>query len=236
MIRVPWKAASVGKHTTSFVELLDLYRTLVSLTGLPSAAIQKDVDGTDLSPLFDAPTKPLKAAAYSQYSRCPGGRDFMTDGGQPGPIGSKSKEGWPWPPSQRDASGAVEGYYMNNCEPVPAANISFMGYTVRTAEFRYTEWLHWDGEHCVAIWPPATAAVAEPELRELYSHEGQPSFPVDFDNYENVNLASEAKYASPVQRHRALLEARFKQKMPVGCPPDIGPDGKALQPTELETL
>ena len=31
MIRVPWKPASAGKHTQSLTELLDIYRTVVSL-------------------------------------------------------------------------------------------------------------------------------------------------------------------------------------------------------------
>ena len=63
------------------------YRTLVSLTGLPSAAVQPDVDGTDLSPLFDQPDKALKSAAYSQYSRCPGMRDYPKPAGA---VGSTS--------------------------------------------------------------------------------------------------------------------------------------------------
>lgn len=63
---------------------------------------------------------------------------------------------------------------MNNCEGVPSHNISYMGYTVRTASFRYTEWLKWDGARCKAVWP-STIEAAEPTMRELYSHEGQHS-------------------------------------------------------------
>ena len=46
---------------------------------------------------------------------------------------------------------------------------------------------------------PATLAEAEPGLRELYSHEGQASFPVDFDSYENANVALQPEYAAQVR-------------------------------------
>jgi iduronate 2-sulfatase len=231
MIRVPWKPASAGKHTQSLTELLDLYRTLASLAGLPADAIESNVDGKDVSALLDDPTQTLKTAAYSQYSRCPGLRNFPA---LPGPVGSPAGKGWNWPGGQRDAAGNIEGWYMNNCEGVPSHNITYMGYTVRTATFRYTEWFPWDGAQCKAIWS-ATVEEADPTMRELYSHEGQHSYPLDFDSFENVNLALEPSHASVVATHRALLEKRFKgTDSEAGCPPDLGPDGEVLQPTFLE--
>eukprot|EP01052_Picozoa_sp_SAG31_P055786 SAG31_NODE_15603_length_747_cov_1.121914_1_plen_121_part_01 len=107
--------------------------------------------GNDVSALLDSPSQELKSAAYSQYSRCPGGRDFPSP---VGPVGTLSNQGWHWPPAQRDpATGKLEGWYMNNCEPVKASNMSWMGYTVRTSSFRYTEWTKWDGANCIAVWP-----------------------------------------------------------------------------------
>lgn len=121
----------------------------------------------------------------------------------------------------------------NNCEGVPSHNITYMGYTVRTETFRYTEWLRWDGGQCKAIWP--SLSDADPTMRELYSHEGQHSYPLDFDSFENVNLALDPKHASAVASHRALIEKRFKgTDSEAGCPPDKGPDGQLLQPTYLE--
>ena len=93
--------------------------------------------------------------------------------------------------------------------------------------------MRWDGERCKAIWP-ATVSDADPTMRELYSHEGQRSYPLDFDSFENENLALDPKYESTVASHRVLLEKRFKgTDSEAGCPPDIGPDG-FLQPTYLE--
>ena len=48
-VAVPWKPASAGKHTQSLTELLDLYRTLTSLAGLPADDIESNVDGVDVS-------------------------------------------------------------------------------------------------------------------------------------------------------------------------------------------
>ena len=121
---------------------------------------------------------------------------------------------------------------MNNCEPVAARNISYMGYTVRTAAFRYTEWLEWDGARCVGVW----AAAPAPGLVELYDHRGQAPFPLDLDRYENENVAADPALAAERAAHRALLRARFAQTGQVGCPPDVGPDGEALGVTGLESF
>ena len=74
MIRAPWKPSSVGAHTGSYIELVDLYRTLAALAGAPAPSA--DVQGDDFSAVFDDPSAPLKAEAYAQYSRCPGERFF----------------------------------------------------------------------------------------------------------------------------------------------------------------
>lgn len=59
-------------RTTELAELIDVYPTLAALAGLPAPA---DIDGTDLSSLWNASasasTVPLKKAAFSQYPRCP---------------------------------------------------------------------------------------------------------------------------------------------------------------------
>jgi arylsulfatase A-like enzyme len=51
-------------------ELVDMYPTIASLahTARPS----DELDGTDISAIFDDPTKhDLKPAAFTQYPRCP---------------------------------------------------------------------------------------------------------------------------------------------------------------------
>ncbi len=67
IIRVPGKAASHGAVTNSFVDLVDVFPTLVALAGLPTPP---GTDGDDFSSLFDDPTQMLKTEAYHQYPGC----------------------------------------------------------------------------------------------------------------------------------------------------------------------
>ena len=41
-----------------------------------SSLIQKDVDGVDLSPVFDNTATSIRNYSFSQYSRCPGDRNW----------------------------------------------------------------------------------------------------------------------------------------------------------------
>ena len=97
LMRAPWLPASAGRHTQSTVELLDLYRSIAALAGLP--APPADVGGDDFSPLFENPDVVLKSEAYAQYSRCPGEREF---------------------PKVFD----LPDWALNNCEDVPVVNIT----------------------------------------------------------------------------------------------------------------
>jgi uncharacterized sulfatase len=55
-----------GQACEQIVELLDLYPTLVKQCGLPT---RDGLDGIDLSPLLDDPSRPVKEAAYSLTTR-----------------------------------------------------------------------------------------------------------------------------------------------------------------------
>jgi iduronate 2-sulfatase len=196
MIRAPWKAqTSAGRHTSSMTELIDLYRTIVSLAGLPSSAVADDVDGDDVSALLDEPDQRIKEGAYSQYSRCPGDRF--------------------WPKRMKGPD-----WYWNNCELVPADKITSMGYTVRTASWRFTEWYAWDGDNCVAMFDAILGF-------ELYEHSHDPDVPVVYDKTENVNLANDPRFASTVTSMRRRLRKRFDTGAGLGCPPKPKPGGGA---------
>lgn len=69
-----------------------------------------------------------------------------------------------------------------------------MGYTIRTDEWRYTEWPRWkcyDTNVCddAADWDDLAG-------RELYSHIGD--IGACFDCFENENVADDPKYAKLV--------------------------------------
>ncbi len=57
---------SSGKRTSSPTELLDLFHTLVSLCALPKP---DGLEGTNLTPLLDDPSRTLKPAAFTQHPR-----------------------------------------------------------------------------------------------------------------------------------------------------------------------
>jgi len=65
IVRVPGPKR-VGQSCNALVELVDLYPTLCELSGLE---LSEHLEGTSFLPLLDAPDRPWKSAAFSQYAR-----------------------------------------------------------------------------------------------------------------------------------------------------------------------
>eukprot|EP00045_Choanoeca_perplexa_P010259 m.103166 g.103166 ORF g.103166 m.103166 type:complete len:723 (+) comp15214_c0_seq1:88-2256(+) len=197
MMRAPWTSAG-GQHTQTFFELVDLYKTVVAAAGLDPLGVQDDVDGIDQSSVLINPLETLKSEAYSQYSRCPGNRY--------------------WP---KRTTGQPD-WYMNNCESVPSYNISYMGYTLRDRQFRYTAWYAWNGSVCDAKWDEG------PYATELYSHEGEPDQPLNFDAWDLENVVNQSIHAGRVKLMQNKLERQFRLAN-TSCPPDpVKPGPKPL--------
>jgi arylsulfatase A-like enzyme len=57
---------NAGAHSNALVEFVDIYPTLSELAGLP---LPGHLEGTSFKPLLDAPNRPWKPAAFSQYPR-----------------------------------------------------------------------------------------------------------------------------------------------------------------------
>ena len=62
---------------------------------------------------------------------------------------------------------------------------------------------------------------------ELYSHEGQTAFPLDFDAWENENIATAPGMRIVGQLHARMLEVKFNTKMNLGCPPPLPVDERS---------
>ncbi len=78
-----------------------------------------------------------------------------------------------------------------------------MGVTIRTDQWRYTEWLWWNGTAQAPAFDRPAVGV------ELYDHAGDDG--TDFDGtFEVSNLAGQVQYA-PVQ---AQLAAQLRQVYP----------------------
>ena len=70
--------------------------------------------------------------------------------------------------------------------------VDYMGHSVRTDRYRYTEWVNWETKELAAT--------------ELYDHEGDPK--------ETRNVAGEAEYADARREMAAILEAGWRAALP----------------------
>ena len=114
IISAPWIETSVGKRTAVLAELVDIFPTVSDLSGLPLPAGEK-LDGKSLKPVLmkpsTDPTDPvaegLKPWALSQYMRCPA-----------------------------DRSNASMFWKSNKCLMTDRTMFPFMGYSLRTPQWR----------------------------------------------------------------------------------------------------
>ena len=70
-------------------------------------------------------------------------------------------------------------------------------------EWRYTEWYPWIGDSLEANWTSLYAS-------ELYDWRGADNSNMDYDLFENVNLAGERRYEVVVLELKAMLRRQFK--------------------------
>ena len=147
---------------------------LLALAGLP---LPTGVDGVDLSPLFADPTATnVTQAAFSQQARCY----------------QKNSPTNPTPEQKLLTR-------MMTCEFVDKTRMDFMGYSLRTNDFRYTEWVKWNGTALKGEWEHNVGI-------ELYDHRGDVLGQL---GGEDVNIAGEAQYATEVKVLSAQLRAHF---------------------------
>jgi iduronate 2-sulfatase len=102
----------------------------------------------------------------------------------------------------RHATHKDEMYDFNAAHHVERSNFTHMGYTVRTDQWRYTEWRAWNGTTLTPMWDALFAS-------ELYDHRNEVHYPTNFDAGEAVNLAGQSDYADVVASHSKLIRAMF---------------------------
>lgn len=171
MIRAPWLPQSIGVRSRALAELVDMYRTFADLSGagLPDG---EHIDGKSLGDVVrSGGNKTVRPAALSQFARCP--KASGNNGDIFGPFSTNQSNFWE----------------ANWCELVDRSQIPWMGYSMRTDRWRYTEWAAWDGAHLRPDWSHLAG-------RELYDHFGDDG--TDYDKWENVNLADDPKHAEDV--------------------------------------
>jgi iduronate 2-sulfatase len=88
-----------------------------------------------------------------------------------------------------------------------------MGYSMRTHQYRFTEWIPFqcDIQHPMETCPTAESAAPEWDRgvigTELYDHRNDTS--TTFGDFENVNLAYEPEHRATVQALRHRLRAHW---------------------------
>jgi iduronate 2-sulfatase len=151
IIAAPGKTA--GKASPAVCELIDLYPTLAEVCGLTPPA---NLPGQSLAPQLADAAAPGKGFAITQVRRGAGG----------GGKGKKAKAAAAAKAAQQPKAKAAGGQYL--------------GYSVRTDRYRYTQW---DGGQRGA---------------ELYDHMNDP--------LEYTNLASHPQHAETVKQLSAKLK------------------------------
>lgn len=209
LIRAPWLGPNAVGSTTAMVELADMFPTVVDLSGL---GVQVDVsiggplalEGNSVAPLLEDPNLHVhspsewKRAAFSQYPRCMN----STTASQPPFLGTRDP-----------------------CVGHTANQVTHMGYSMRTTDWRYAEWPAWkchgiDGDvnWCSdmskpgAVWS-GSADWSELAGRELYAHTGDDGS--CFDCYENENLVDQPQYKAVVEQLSKQLRAGWRGAAPV---------------------
>jgi arylsulfatase A-like enzyme len=153
--------AAQNAMNTRVVEYLDLYPTLLDLAGFP---VSSRLEGRSLKPLLSNPAHKWDDFAITQVIRGGGGR---RGGDGEGAAGGGRGRG----AGQGRRGGGAGG-----------AQQAFMGYSIRTTQWRYTEW---DGGA---------------QGTELYDEINDPG--------EVLNLASDPKYADVVKTLKARIPKR----------------------------
>jgi iduronate 2-sulfatase len=163
-----------GVHTKSLVEHVDLYPTIAELAGVPvTAAAHESIEGDSYASLFAAGAQPATTvwtnafnASFTQYPRC--GETIGKDG----------------TPGFKNAI---------RCAQVDKTDFVYMGYSMRTERWRYTEWAEWDGDRLRPKW--TDSVTADGALVELYDHQGDSLAEgavgqKTWDDFENQNVAA----------------------------------------------
>lgn len=159
-----------GVHTNSLVEHVDHYPTFAELAGVPvTAGSRESIEGWSYASLFAQGAQPGTTvwtnkfnASFTQYPRC--GEIIGPDGL---PDFSRAKR----------------------CFNVSKELFVYMGYSMRTTRWRYTEWAIWDGSRLKPVWMKDVNA--HDALVELYDHAGGEAAigAAVWDNFENENVA-----------------------------------------------
>lgn len=167
----------VGARSAGLVELVDLMPTMAAMANISSPVAPGE------TPLGGASLVPLLLGAEPQPK-----------------AGAFSQYA-------RRVKNASAAWRNNGVIHANRTAFTHMGYSVRTGEWRYTEWREWDNRTLTADWSTRGLAATE-----LYDHRNESAFPTDFDRAENFNWAANASVARPFLDLIANLSAQLRRQ------------------------
>ena len=194
-LRVPLiiRHPSLQRHTfTAPVELLDVYPTIAGLANIDlsfTALETAPLEGRDLFfsrekvSSSQQPQEKKRFYARSMFPRCLGGEEYNDN---------------------FYVNHSYPDWYLNDCNDVPRTLFTHMGYSLRSDQWRFTAWFTWNGTSLEPIAPVAM---------ELYDHRddtGSCQAPSAFDDFENINLASDPRHLGLMAAFMRDLPAQFK--------------------------
>ncbi|XP_048512115.1 iduronate 2-sulfatase isoform X2 [Athalia rosae] len=169
----------------SMIELVDIFPTIADIIGLSIPVCMENKNfGYNHS------------SVPSSSNPCTEGLGFL-----PLIVEAMSGKSIPWKKgvfSQYPRPGIVPTLVPNSDEP-RLYEISIMGYTIKTKEYRYTTWLAFNHSTAKADW---TTMVAE----ELYHNK--------LDVEENINLVTTQKFSMIKEELRIQLKNGWRQALP----------------------
>ena len=155
-------------RTHAFAELIDIYHTLSDLAGAPTP--EEGVQGTSLAPIVRQSAGVVgKTAAVTQMARCFGGKrgvnDSYTAFSKPDACTMADPRDIEWMGvrASHSSSACCCALIASALTSDAMTYSNAVQYSIRTADWRYTEWVAWDG---VALRPTWSALNAT----ELYAH------------------------------------------------------------------
>ena len=207
IVAAPGKPASHGRRAQIMAELVDVYPTLAALAG--TGAPVDELDGSSLAAVFDdtsllsVPSRDTynKSVAYQQYP----GQFYGCNLGYIARNGTCTNASFtrvPGAMSQAQAQAQAQPY---------------MGYAVRTHEWRYVAWYPLaDASRWLANWS-ATTRSNPPVFLELYDHRGDNGSDYDWPG-NNHNLAFDRAAQDVLPGLHAKVEKFFRDWMPPNPP------------------
>jgi iduronate 2-sulfatase len=194
VVRAPWLGGSAGRVVPGVVELVSLYRSVAELAGVPAAAIEPGVQGASFAPLLVAGGVVYGGA---RTRRGGGGAAAAGGGGEPYALSQMTRC------AQKTRNQTLsQGYAPCAKTPGAASAYTFQGYSIRSAQWRFTLWARWDAAALCPQW-----GSAENQM-ELYDHRGDAEA-ADLDGFENVNVAAVGANAGVVEAMAAVVRSRF---------------------------